>query len=116
MTSNDIKVNINIENISLVRNLIELLEKYIEELPQELQDSIYAISGNGLNDFEGEDLRSMYSDFDPSKVDCSEENVIKINKLLKKVVIFDDGEKEIYPLSFFLKYDGETIIEWGNND
>ena len=103
-------------NIDLVKNLVELLEKYINILPQELKKSLYQISGTGLNDFTADDLHNMYPNFDGKKYECSENKVISINKILGKVVVYDNGEKILYPLNFYLKNDGITIIEWGNND
>ncbi len=116
MTANDLKIDIDIKDIDLVKNLVELLEKYIDVLPQELKNSLYQISGTGLNDFIADDLHNMYPDFDGKKYECSENKVISINKILGKVVVYDNGEKILYPLNFYLKYDGKTIIEWGNND
>jgi len=116
MLSNDLKIDIEIKDIDLVKNLVELLEKYIDDLPQELKNSLYQISGTGLNDFIADDLHNMYPNFDNKKYECSENKVISINKILGKVVVYDNGEKILYPLNFYLKYDGITIIEWGNND
>ena len=61
-------------------------------------------------------MESIYPDFDGKKYECSENKVTSINKILGKVVVYDNGEKILYPLNFYLKYDGKTIIEWGNND
>lgn len=116
MLSNDLKIDIEIKDIALVKNLVELLEKYINDLPKELKNSLCEISGTGINDFTAEDLHNMYADFDGNKYQCSEDKVMRINKILGKVVVFDNVEKTLYPVNFYLKYDGKTIIEWGNND
>ena len=55
MLVNDLKIDIEIKDIDLVKNLVELLEKYIDVLPQELKNSLYQISGTGLNDFIADD-------------------------------------------------------------
>lgn len=116
MIVNDLKIDIEIKDIDLVKNLVELLEKYINDLPKELKSSLYEISRTGINDFTADDLHNMYADFDGGKYQCSENKVIRINKILGKVVVFDNGEKILYPVNFYLKYDGKTIIEWGKND
>ena len=68
------------------------------------------------NDFIADDLHNMYPNFDDKKYECSENKVISINEILGKVVVYDNGEKILYPLNFYLKYDGITIIEWAKND
>lgn len=116
MIVNDLKIDIEIKDIALVKNLVELLEKYINDLPKELKTSLYEISGTGINDFTADDLHNMYADFDGSKYQCSENKVISVNQILKKVVVYDNGEKTLYPVNFYLKYDDKAIIEWGKND
>lgn len=78
------------------------------EIKIELKD----IEETGLNDFKTEDFELMYPNADYSKLDYSIDKVLSINKILKKVVYYDDGVRTIYPEHFYLRYDGKTIIEW----
>jgi len=115
----EIKIDINVKDIGLVKNLTELLEKHFEDLPVELQESLKELSEKGIKDFTADTLKEMFSELEFKKVDTSIKNVYKVNKLLKKVVCFKSGEHEegdefvtLYPETFYLKYDGKTIIEW----
>lgn len=106
------KIKIELKDIELIKNLIELLEMYFEYLPIDLQKKLKEIEETGLNDFKAEDFKLMYPDADYSKLDFSIDKVLSINKILKKVVYYDDGVKTIYPEHFYLRYDDKSIIEW----
>ena len=108
--SNEIKIEL--KDIELIKNLIELLEIHFEDLPIDLQNKLKEIEETGLNDFKTEYFELMYPNADYSKLDYSIDKVLSINKILKKVVYYDDGVRTIYPEHFYLRYDGKTIIEW----
>ena len=106
------KIIIELKNIELVKNLIELLEIHFEDLPIDLQNKLKEVEETGLNDFRTEDFELIYPNIDKSKVDCSIDKVLSVNKILKKVTYYDDSVKIIYPEHFYLRYDGKTIIGW----
>ena len=107
------KIEIELKDIKLVKNLVELLEIHFNELPKQLQHQLKSISETGLNDFTADDFHKMFPDLDQSKIETSQISVISVNKLLKKCVCFGlEGEYVVHPEHFYLKYDGKTIIEW----
>lgn len=110
------KINIELKDIDLVKNLVELLEMHFEDLPTDLQSKLMQIEETGLNDFTADEFHSMFPHMDCKKVECTYPRTVKINKLLKKVVVIngyaDRGEETLYPEHFYLRYDGRTIIEW----
>lgn len=116
MAKEQLKINIELKDIELIKNLVELLEMHFENLPTDLQFKLMQIEETGLNDFTADDFRSMFPDMDYEKVECTYPRTVKINKLLKKVVVIngytDRGEETLYPEHFYLRYDGKTIIEW----
>jgi len=118
MVGSNFKIELNVKNLDLFKNLVELLEKHFDDLPVELQESLKSASENGANDFKAEDLEDMYPEIDFKKVTTSidNENIYSVNKILKKVVYFRDGNFDeplsVNPETFYLKYDGKTIIEW----
>ena len=111
------KIKIELQDIKLVKNLLELLEMHFENLPIDLQNKLKEIEETGLNDFKAEDFELMYPNADYSKLDfsidfSSRKVLLSVNKILKKVTYYNDGVKIIYPEHFYLRYDGKTIIEW----
>jgi len=109
------EVKIDIKNLDLFKNLVSLLEKHFDDLPKELQESLEEVSKNGVNDFTSDDFYEMFGIPNPELTETSFRtmNIISINKILKKVVFVENLEKLTeYPETFYLKYDGKTIIEW----
>lgn len=103
------KVNIELKDIDLVKNLVELLEMHFEDLPTDLQSKLMQIEETGLNDFTADEFHLMFPHFDLDNFECSYLDVVKVNKILKKVVTL---KETLYPDHFYLRYDGKTIIEW----
>lgn len=115
MATSNFKIDVNVKDIDLFKNLVELLEKHNDDLPTELQESLKSISKNGIKDFTSDDFYKMFPDADYALVETSfkSTNIIGMNKILKRVEYFEDGEKLTeYPETFYLKYDSEIIIEW----
>ena len=111
------KIKIELQDIELIKNLIELLEMHFENLPIDLQNKLKEIEETGLNDFTADDFKLMYPNADYSKLDfsidfSSQKVLLSVNKILKKVTYYNDGVKVIYPEYFYLRHDGKTIIEW----
>lgn len=112
MAKEQLKINIELRDIGLVKNLVELLELHFDNLPIELQNQLKEIEETGINDFTADDLHSMFPDFDGKKFECSHTFVTRINKILKRVNVYQDGEIKLYPEHFYLRYDNKSIIEW----
>ena len=115
MSGSKLKVELDVKNIDLFKNLVELLEKHFDDLPVEIQDSLKTISKDGINDFTADDFFDMFPDRDSSKIETSfrTSKIMSINKILRKVVFYEDDKiKTEYPDSFYLKYDGISILEW----
>lgn len=116
MAKEKLKINIELKDIDLVKNLVELLELHFDNLPIELQNQLKEIEQTGINDFTADDFNKMFTNIDYEKIECTYPRVLSINKILKKVIIFngysDNGEEILYPEHFYLKYDGKAIIEW----
>ena len=105
-------VDINIADTEMFHNLIELLENYFEDLPRELQRKIKDIENDGLNNIDIEYLNKRFSSIDFEKLECSHGNVVYANKLFKKICRYLGQEVITYPEHFYLKYNGEVIVEW----
>lgn len=115
-----LKINVCIDGAEEVNNLIELLCKYFGNLPVELQNSIKDVAKYGVGDLEATWFETRFNR--PITFDCSiysvKQNIkiVSINKILKKVVICSDGKfprfKDTYPESFWLKVDGNIVVEW----
>lgn len=117
-------IKIELSNIEDFKNLVLLLEKHFQDLPQELKDSIEDIEENGLSDLDSSDfsIATMHLEKN-SKVTSSLSDdiyVIRINKVLKRVyylekdkngnIIFDEKHKELD--SFWIKKGDSVIWEW----
>lgn len=103
------KINIELKDIELIKNLVELLEMHFEDLPIELQNKLKEVEETGVNDFTANDFHSMFPNFDLDKLECSYMDTVKVNKILKKVVTL---KETLYPEHFYLRYNDKTIIEW----
>ena len=118
--SNELNAVITIKGVEEVENLIELLYKHFDNLPAELKNSIRDVAKYGINDLDSEWLDTHYNGY--KTFHCSIYSIMKnikvvsINKILKKVVICSDGEfprfEDTYPESFWLKVDGNIVVEW----
>lgn len=114
MAKQQLKINIELKDIDLVKNLIEMLQVHFDELPKILQSQLKQISETGINDYTPKDFHNDYPDFDMSKLECSEIKFLSANKILKKIKVglINGIIETCYPEHFYLKYDGKTIIEW----
>ena len=118
MAKNKIEIKVDSYGEDCIKNLLELLTMYIDELPKELQEQLKIGAENGFCDFTVQDFFDMFPKHDFSKVECSHDNLTMVNKVLKKIEVIEycgkeiQGFKTLYPEHFYLKYRGETIIGW----
>lgn len=111
MDKNKLTLNIKLKDIDVIKNLVELIVKHFNNLPIELQESLIEIEKTGFNDITADDIFKMFGSI--YTIDSSlKKNIVKVNKILKKVVYFEDGEKIAYPETFYLKINDEIIMEW----
>ncbi len=115
----DLKINIELKDIDLVKNLVELLQTKFSELPKEIQESLILIESVGLSDIDADKFREMFGDFDNDDYSTSfhTEDIISINILLRKVVYAQNTEKGIIeyterPDFFWIKLKDKIVVEW----
>ncbi len=115
----DLKINIELKDIDLVKNLIELLQTKFYELPKEIQESIMQIENTGLNDIDADKLREMFGEYDKEDYSTSfhTKDIINVNILLRKVEYVqntEDGIKKYIerPDFFWIKLKDRIVIEW----
>jgi hypothetical protein len=104
----DIKSN----DTNLIYNLLELLEKYYDKLPIELQNNLIEISKTGINDIDIDWIIDNFGadyNYESSLKDC---RIISFNNILKRVKIFDKSVETIYPKHFWVKINDKKIVEW----
>ena len=113
------KIEIDVTNLEVVENFVELVAKYQDELPQELQNSLKEIAELGIQDIDGEYVRKKGSDGAYTSEDSENIKAVNANRILRKVMVMDKtGDrtiiKEIYPNHFWIKdiETHETIEEW----
>lgn len=108
---------ITVKGIKEVKNICELLNKYCNELPKELQEALIDIEKYGISEINRDYLENKYHlNLNNMKIESSFYDfgsLISVNKVLKRIVIFK-SEKEIteYPEHFWLKVNDDMIVEW----
>ena len=111
------KVEIDVTNLEVVENFIELVAKYQDELPIELQNSLKEIAEFGLHNIDREYISSINSSGAYTSEDTENLKAMNANRILKKVLLMDkSGDmpriKKIYPKHFWIKdIDTHEIIE-----
>jgi hypothetical protein len=110
----NITIDINIKDIEVFKNLVELLEKYFDNLPKELQDKLKEAEENGINDIDADYALDRFGANSKIETSFKTDKIISINKILKKVkFISDDGCSAIeYPEHFFVKINDTMLVEW----
>ena len=103
---------ITVKGIREVKNICDLLSKYYEELPKELQDSLVDIEKYGISDIDRDVLDERYPNGFNEQNSLNLKQVISINEVLRKVKIWDNGLKSLYPEHFWLKVNEDIIAEW----
>lgn len=106
------KCEITVKGIIEVKNICDLLNKYYEELPKKLQDALVDIEKYGISDIDSDVLDERYPNGFNEKNSLNLKKVISINEVLRKVKIWDDGLKTLYPEHFWLKVNEDIIAEW----
>lgn len=107
------EVQIKIKDIEEFSNFIELIEKYQYELPIELQKSLAEIAENGCGDIDRDYIEKHYIDATINSNSMGYDNLISINKILKRVKIFKNEKiKKIYLEHFWFKINDEIVVQW----
>jgi hypothetical protein len=107
-----LEVEITVKGIREVKNICDLLNKYYEQLPKELQDALVDIEKYGISDIDRDVLVERYPNGFIEQNSLNLKQVISVNKVLKIVKILDDGLKTLYPEHFWLKVNDDIIAEW----
>jgi len=106
------EAKVTINGIEVIKDLLELLSKYKDELPMELQKSLELMANEGHGDIDNEYITTHYGN---AKIEHSleYEHIMSVNKMLKKVKVFYGGNiKILYPAFFWLKVNDEIIVQW----
>ena len=88
----DLKINIELKDIDLVKNLVELLQTKFSELPKEIQDAIMLIEEIGINDIDVDKFIETYGYGVDYKNNFHSQQITLVNKILKKVCYVERGE------------------------
>lgn len=115
MASLDANVNVRVQDIDLVKTLIELLGKHEDRLPDELKASINELADSPALEFGGDDFQKMAGPSRKVETDFHTDQIITVNHVLKRVTFLDtDGTWGIaYPEKFRLGAPGKVFIQWG---
>lgn len=115
MASFDATVNVRVQGIDLVKTLIELLSKYADRLPDELNASINELTDSSALEFGVDDFQNMAGTSQKAETDFHTDQIITVNHVLKRVTFVDtDGAWGIaYPEKFRLGAAGKVFIQWG---
>ena len=125
MEASKMTIDINVKDIDLFKNLVSLLERHFDDLPEQLQNSLKDILDDNIDEIEAfdggyyinSDLTDFFLNVDTKFIDTDFKTteIINVCGELKKVEYFDEKKRSRdidYPEHFYLKYDGKTIIEW----
>ena len=111
------KIELELKDIDIIKNLLELIESHYEDLPTELKKQLHIISEEGFNDITSDTLDKMLiSGNRVIKTNIYTDKIVSVNKVLRKVLIMEDGViKPIYPVNFYLIVNDIKIVEWEGN-
>jgi len=108
-------INLRTDDLRSVENMVELLDKHLDSLPNELQESIREVAKIGICDIDASFINQLVirngEDWDNLKcsMDLKENPIENINTVLKRVVV---KNKKLYPEAFYMKYRDLVIAEW----
>lgn len=112
MAKIDTKVNVNISDSALVKTLIELLNKYRNDLPGELLSAIEELADCEAFEIDRAALIAMGYKTCSVYVDGEKINsAVSVNRVLRRISIF--GKPDMYPEHAAVVSDtGVTVMEW----
>ena len=112
MAKSEIKVDLNVLNVEMIKNLIELIEKHWEDMPEDLQKVIKEGHDTGYSDWGVDEYELYISSHNIHKDDIqfSHDKVLSVNKYLKKIY-YGDGTHE-YADEFYVKTNDVLIYGW----
>lgn len=108
------KANIKVDllNSSKIETLILTINKYREELPDELVDALNDVLASDKFEITNEDIPSFKDVTSYPEID----RIVSVNKYLKRVKHYKSDNSVIqldsYPEHFSLYVDGEVVVEW----
>lgn len=114
----DLKINIELKDIDLIKNLVELLQTKFSELPKEIQESLMLIEESGINDIDADKFIETYGYDVDYKNNFHSQQIISVNKILKKVCYVERDEnnnilqKVEYPEHFKEWVNDKLVTEW----
>jgi len=110
-----VNVNVRLQDIDLVKTLIELLGKYEDRLPDELKASINELADSSALEFGINDFQRLAGTSQKAETDFHTDKIVTVNHVLKRVTFIDtDGVWGIaYPDKFRLGAAGKVFISWG---
>jgi len=115
----ELNADITIKGIQEVDDLFLLIEKYKDELPEELKMALCHVAEYGIGDIDRDWIDKHYPNTNERVFECSmpELKIISTNKLLKRVYGKNRNDayalpEYFYPKHFWSKVNGDTIVEW----
>lgn len=107
-------VKIEVSGADKVITLINLLDKYSEQLPIELIESLNELANCDQCEFDHDAFINAGGIVGETDTDFHTKKIISVNKILKRVKWLDDdgNECESYPEKFTLKSNSKTLIQW----
>lgn len=110
--------DIDIRGMDKVKTLIELLDKYQEQLPDDLKSSLIELADCDTCEFTYKDYLDFGGVIGQAETDFHTTEIISVNPILKRITYAyhgkDGSAKNIeFPERFKLGYNGAVFIQWG---
>lgn len=115
----NIKAQISLKDTPAVKTLVELLTKYQDELPEELNQELNVFADCKTFEFTADQYQGMGGKAGGVETDFHTPDILSANPVLKRVRWREGDGYTIhtsYPERFRLGCNGAVFIQWGYDD